>query len=143
LVSGETSESPEPAVEAAAPSMAIDRAVRTELVLMSDVTVTSKPEDRPEFERIYQASLPRSCALKVRLYTSSFGTRSDMSEITQWNGRWVLFDVHRPADKIIDRELLPEIERLCTEIVRMDRAFLASDPREYVDEQGHRWWRAK
>jgi len=107
----------------------------------SSVHVALEREDRPKFKCIYTAALPRGCKLKVALYTSYGGSRYDMSEITQANGKWVLFDVKAPADKILDRELLPDVEALCREILRLDRELLASDPSEFTDERGQTWRR--
>lgn len=104
------------------------------------IKVTLGREDGPKLQRVYTARLPRGCRLQVKRWTG-YGGRYDVSNITQANGRWVLFDVERPADKILDRELLPDVERLCAEILRLDREFIASDPREFTDQQGHTWRR--
>ena len=107
----------------------------------SNVHVALTRDDPPTFKCVYTASLPRGCTLKVSLQTS-FGRRFDISEITQANGKWVLFDVKAPADKILDRELLPDVEALCAEILRLDAAFIASDPGEFTDTKGCTWRRA-
>jgi len=118
-----------------------DERQESRLVIGSNVHVALEREDRPKFKCVYTASLPRGCKLKVALYTSSYGTRYDSSEITQSNGRWVLFDLKAPADKILDRELLPDIEALCEEIRRLDAAFLRSQPNEFTDNTGATWRR--
>ena len=107
-----------------------------------DIRVALKREDRPKFERVYEAQLTREVSIKVKLYTSYGGSRYDMSDLRQRDGRWVLFDAKRPADKILDRELLPHVERACEQILMLDRDFLRSDPSEFVDELGHTWRRA-
>jgi len=110
------------------------------LVPETDIHVALKREEQPEWRCVYTASLPRSCKLKVELRSWALG-RMDSSEITQSNGKWVLFDLKAPADKILDRELLPDVERLCAEIQRMDHEFLASRPNEFTDERGDTWRR--
>ena len=109
-------------------------------VSSDDIDVTLKPEDPPRFERIYQMDLPRGCRLKVRLYSSG-NYRFDMSEITQGNGRWVMFDVKRPADKILDREILPSVEDACRRILQMDDVFMDSDRDEFTDVKRRTWKR--
>jgi hypothetical protein len=69
------------------------------------------------------------------------GHRFTSGELTQSNGRWVLFEPERPADKILDREILPIVQRFCDEILALDAAYVKSDPGEFVDVRGVRWRR--
>lgn len=108
----------------------------------SSVHVALEREDRPAFKCVYTAALPRGCKLKIEIKTTRWG-QYDSSEITQANGKWVLFDANSPADKIIDRELLPDVEAICREVLRLDAAFRASSPDEFTDDQGHTWRRVR
>ena len=110
--------------------------------VVGDVTCWREREDQPQWKRSYKAAVPRGCTVTVSFRSYSFG-RCDSSEIRQSNGKWVSFDVKNPADKILDRELLPDVERLCEEILRLDREFILSAPNEFTDETGTRWSRVE
>lgn len=99
--------------------------------------------DPPQFKREYRTELINGITLKVTLYTTSFSDRYDMSELDQPNGQWVLFDVKSPADKILDRELLPHVQAACEEILRIDAAYIASNPERFTDSKGTTWERVK
>jgi hypothetical protein len=78
--------------------------------------------------------------VKVSIHTSC-GSRFDLGELTQPGGRWVMFDPKDPAEKILDRELVPLVIAACKEIFELDNAFMKSDPGEYIDEKGQTWKR--
>lgn len=107
---------------------------------ITDISARQEPEDEPKFERIYTVRLPRSCSMKIRMKT--FFGRHAYGELTQANGNCVWFEPERIADRILDRELVPVIERYVREIFAMDRAFMANKPKEFIDEKGQRWIRA-
>jgi hypothetical protein len=69
-------------------------------------------------------------------------SRMDTSELDQSDGKWVLFDLHAPADKILDRDLIPIVERYCADILKMDDAYMGAAV-EFTDKQGHVWRRVK
>jgi hypothetical protein len=101
-------------------------------------------EDPPAFKRVYHVALLgeyRGFTVTVAMRTTMFGERTDMSEIRQPGGQWVLFDVKRPADKIIDRALLPQVLAVCDQVLSMDHAFIASKPSEFTDRTGVTWRR--
>lgn len=105
------------------------------------VQIKELPSDRPQFKRRYTASVNDQVSLKVEIKNGYSSGTYEMSELTQRNGKWVLFDVKAPADKILDREILPTVERLCEEILQIDTAYRRSKPNEFVDESGVKWRR--
>lgn len=105
------------------------------------ISVLDVRNDPPEFKREYKARLTDQVSLKVTLRSVCGGGRYDMSELVQPNGKWVLFDLRAPADKILDRELLPLVRQHCDQIIAMDRAYVASTPHTFTDTRGHVWTR--
>lgn len=107
-----------------------------------EIIVTDQANDPPAFRRDYHARLVNGFSVTVKMETSMFGERRERySQVTQANGRWVLFDVRRVADKIIDRELLPMVQAASREILAMDAAFVANEPRQFRDSRGVTWQR--
>jgi len=107
----------------------------------SGIHVEDVRDDVPEFKRVYTATLgDRHIALKVTIHTFC-GSRFDQGELTQPGGRWVMFDPKDPAEKILDRELVPLVIVACKEIFQLDNAFMKSNPGEYTDEKGQTWRR--
>jgi hypothetical protein len=104
------------------------------------IKVSDVRGDAPEFKRRYEVMLPRRIRMKVEMHTF-MRDRMDDSELTQADGKWVLFDVRSPADKILDREILPYVQQFAKEIIRMDAEYIRSRPAEFVDENGTRWRR--
>lgn len=105
------------------------------------IKIQEIPADRPQFKRRYTAQVNDQVSLKIELYNGYGGGTYDMSELTQRNGKWVLFDAKSPADKILDREILPTVERLCEEVLQMDAAYRKSKPNEFIDKSGVKWRR--
>jgi hypothetical protein len=109
------------------------------------LSVTSEPEDVPEFKRIYTAAVPGGFTVEVTLkswYYSYGGLKvSAMGQVTQSNGPWILFEPERVADKIIDRELYPHVQAVVDEAYRLDKAWRA--PSEFTDQRGHVWRRLR
>ena len=112
----------------------------------SRIKITTPAEDPPEFVRVYESNVSTSrdtYRVKVTRYTSRWKERDTrLGELTQSNGKWVLFDPEHVADKIIDRELTPLVQRLCEDMLRMDREFMASKPGEFKDSRGGVWRKA-
>lgn len=104
------------------------------------VKVKSIREDRPMFGREYSMPLDHR-SVKVTARSSSGLGRWLSGELTQSNGRWVLFDPDAIADKILDPALVPLVEKACREIMAIDDEFMASRPRSFVDEGGVTWVR--
>jgi hypothetical protein len=97
-------------------------------------------EAAPQFKRIYTAKLNDRASIKLTVRTF-MNSRMWSGKLTQPNGRWVLFDPKAVADKILDQILLPLVKDRCREAFSLDREFLNSHPREYVDEHGAIWRR--
>lgn len=107
------------------------------------IHVESVREDRPTFRRVYTCKLDGRATIKITMKTYTFGSgRFKSGELTQPNGRWVTFDPDAIADKILDPALVPLVEKACDQIARLDAAFMAMNPSEYTDDQGHIWRRA-
>jgi hypothetical protein len=110
----------------------------------SGIHTEDTPGDRPKFERVYTATLNGNIAIKVTIrYYSSASSLWKTGELTQKNGRWVLFDPDAIADKILDPVLVPLIQAMVDEVYALDRAYrnsVAMD--EFVDEGGSTWRRA-
>ena len=105
------------------------------------IHIQETPPDPPAFERIYTASLNDQCSIKIRIHTFMHD-RMKHGELTQKNGRWVLFDPDAVADKILDPVLLPLVEKYCQEISQMDKAYIESNPASFIDDRGQKWIKA-
>jgi hypothetical protein len=106
----------------------------------SGLHVENVRADKPEFKRLYTVQLNQRAFMKVDIHTS-LGHRWTSGELSQPNGRWILFEPERVADKILDPVLVPIIERYVAEIFALDKTFMASNPGEYIDDGGCRWRR--
>lgn len=113
---------------------------RSQPVIVNGIQIRSVRSDRPEFHRIYTASIDGGFTVKVEMRWF-IGSRFDNSELTQRDGKYILFDARSVADKIIDRDLYPKVQKVVNEILRQDKAFIASNPDQYTDETGVTWKR--
>ena len=106
--------------------------------------IRAKPvrEDAPKFRREYSAALTEGVKISVTMRTISGLGRYGSGELTQANGRWILFDPKRIADKILDPRLVPLVEAACEAIFDMDRDWLRTSTNEFTDEKGAVWRRA-
>jgi hypothetical protein len=110
----------------------------------SAIKVQDKRGDAPAFERVYKTQISQHVSMTITIKFYWEGRDLDTSgELDQTGGRWVLFEPERPADKILDRELLPIIESKCKQILAMDRKFRATNPSEFTDANGVKWQRVK
>lgn len=103
------------------------------------INIKQLREAKPQFAREYAVAISRDVKLEVTIKWFLFGDTMKSGILTQTGGRWVVFDPERPADKILDRELLPEIQDRCAEILRLDKEWRANKPPEFTDENGNRW----
>lgn len=101
--------------------------------------------DRPEFKRTYTVQITEQVSIKIKIKNEggsfSKGSQYNSGELDQKDGKWVLFDPDNPADKIIDRELLPIVQKYCKQIFALDKQYRESDPATFTDEDGHVWRR--
>ncbi len=91
-------------------------------------------------ERNYTVKLNNSISLTMNASTS-FEIRTRIAYITQGDDRTVYFNPDSPADKILDREILPEVLHYCPILIQMDSDFIASDPDHVRDGKGRLWKR--
>jgi hypothetical protein len=103
------------------------------------IEVKADREDVPRFKRIYTARLDNRATITIK--ASSFLGRNLSGELTQPDGRWILFDPDKVADKILDPLLVPIVEKYCDEIKRLDKEFMRGNPNSFIDEKGNEWVR--
>ncbi len=106
------------------------------------INIKDVPEDRPQFKKEYTGVLSNNA--KIKLTARSGYVRRDRSwsgELTQPNGRWVLFDPERIADKILDPQLVPLITDFTSAAMALDTAFVKSKPDTFTDEDKNIWKR--
>lgn len=98
-------------------------------------------EDCPAFFRHYLLPLPRNMRLEIDAKTIH-GNRRYTGWLWQWDGKVVGFDPQSVADRILDRDLVPVLEKVCPVIIAADQLFLNSpDSSQYTDKTGQRWMR--
>ncbi len=107
----------------------------------SGIHIEDVHADVPEFERVYTVKIDGRCSMKVTMKTFLSSNRMCNGELTQPNGKWLLFDPKAVADKIIDPILSPLIQKCCDEILGMDKDFMDSNPNSFIDERGRKWER--
>lgn len=109
----------------------------------SGIHIENIRADLPRFERVYSVTLDTRATMKVTLKTYYKGSRYESGELTQPNGKWVLFEPRAVADKILDPVLVPKIQRCVDEIFALDKEFIASKPSEFTDGSGTKWRRVE
>jgi hypothetical protein len=108
----------------------------------ANVTFEVKREDVPSFKVVYECgTVGRGVDLKISARTTSYRDRVYGGELSQGWGKYVWFDAANPADKILDREILPEVQRLCALVIERDSAWIANGPKSFTDEGGTVWTR--
>lgn len=108
----------------------------------NDITIKLAAESHPEFSRTYTVKLDNRATLKVEIkHYAHIMIRS--GELRQPDGRWILFDPSKVADKIIDPVLVPMVQAKVDVIYSLDKAFRASNPNEFTDETGTKWRRVE
>lgn len=111
------------------------------VVAPENITVELKRADRPEFRREYLATIEGGFTIKASFHYFIGSRFSSYAEIQQPGGKWILFDLANVADKIIDRDLVPKVERIARQIIAMDAEFCRNLPNEYIDSTGAHWVR--
>jgi uncharacterized glyoxalase superfamily protein PhnB len=120
-----------------------DRLLPTKRATIGELQIDDVAENPPEFKRQYNVALTNGFRVQVTLYTTSYGERREYySKVSQPDGRSMLFDVRRVADKIIDPTLLPFVQTAADQILAFDRAFVESRPNRFTDKSGVVWQRS-
>lgn len=105
----------------------------------SAITVTNET-DVPEVKLRYKTALRDGITLTVTTRYSSITERvSYDGELVQKDGRWVFFDPEKPADRILDKDLLPEIDQACAYIIGIDTHSRHTMVDSYTDKTGTTW----
>lgn len=113
---------------------------KTAELVEGDIRIYPIAQDRPEFRRIYKVTVGDGFMVEIELWSWIFG-RTDSSTVTQKNGKYISFDANAVADKIIDRELYPLVQDAVNRILAIDKAYIATKPSEFTDDQGKVWRR--
>jgi hypothetical protein len=108
----------------------------------SGIRVVNDREDQPQFKRTYRKTLDSRAKVEVEAKTF-VGSRSFHGTLVQPNGNRVWFEPSRIADRILDPALVPLVAAFCEELFALDRAYVKSKPREFVDTGGTRWRRVE
>lgn len=106
------------------------------------LTVEVQRDKRPEFPRVYSVQLTPEVHMEISSKDYGFGSRSFRGELRQRSGSAVWFEPGNPADKILDRELLPHVQQWCRRIIQIDREAFQTKPLSFVDDTGQKWLRA-
>lgn len=104
----------------------------------SGISIQNIANDVPEFERVYTARLDDRASITIRMKIF-MGSILKSGELTQPNGRWIMFDPDAIADKILDPVLVPLVQKYVNEIYDLDHAFRENETTEYTDNEGHKW----
>lgn len=116
---------------------------KTVMTTPDGMVVKEIPNERPEFERVYEIQLDTRAHLKVTMRTRFDGERDSDGELTQPNGNWISFDPKNIAEKIIDPVLVPKVQERVDQIFALDEHFMASGPNQFTDSGGRTWQRIK
>ena len=107
----------------------------------SGITFGNCREERPRFRRSYRAQVNNRVSIECEAQTF-LGSRSWSGELRQNGGKVVWFEPTRVADQILDPVLVPLIEARCEEMFSLDREYMRSGLRQFVDESGTTWSRS-
>lgn len=104
----------------------------------SGISIENVHGDVPEFKRVYTKRLDSRASIKVEM-KMFLNDLFQTGELTQPNGRWVMFDPDAIADKILDPVLVPLVQQCVDEIHAIDKTWRANENNEYTDKHGDTW----
>lgn len=110
---------------------------------LHDLTIKDIPDDAPDFRREYSTTIARGIVVTIEIRKGHGNETYTNGELRQPDRKYIFFDPDRPAEKIIDPVLLPEIEVVCREIAKVDSQWRARPILEFTDKAGQRWVRAE
>jgi hypothetical protein len=108
--------------------------------MASGIEIKDVVNQAPQFGRVYSAKLDSRASVEITI-RSSYRGRYKSGELIQPNGRWIMFDPDRIAEKILDPVLVPIIQNVVNQVLELDHSFIHNDPSEYKDEHGVTWRR--
>ena len=75
----------------------------------------------------------------LSIYESTGGVEFS-DKLKQPNGNWILFDCAAVADKVLDRDLVPEVEKDCAIVHAQALMFWKeTPPNQFTDQRGVTW----
>lgn len=117
---------------------------KTTTVYSGDISVSieNKRADVPSFERVYISQITPAVSMTVKIKYYWRGEELyKTGELTQKDGKWVLFDPDSPADKILDQDILAAVQAHLAVIYRIDKEYRDGKPSVFTDENGTVWRR--
>ncbi len=106
----------------------------------------SKDFNAPEFGQRYSAALSNGCGLVVELFnghwTNADGKCSRYKTITLYQDEKLSLKLLEPVTtKLLNPQLVGEIDRALGEIERLDKDFMMMNTKTFTDARGNVWVR--
>ena len=94
-------------------------------------------DDTPRITRIYTQKLAEGFKVELTAKNRYFRSQRDYSGIlTQLDGSWIFFNPENIAERIINKQLVPQVEDFVAKALVLDRADTLT---EFMDEQKRIW----
>lgn len=102
--------------------------------------------ERPKMKRIYVHHLDgqfKGFRIDLQREYNYSNERDGYGMVTQPDGKWILVNLNRVAQDILNPDLAPIIEEILTRMAALDREWISSNPTEWTDNKGVTWVRTK
>lgn len=106
-----------------------------------NIAIENGNEDPPQFHRIYTGKVEGGSTIEVHMHTF-LGTRMQDGTLTQYNGKWLIFDPVAVADKILDAKIAEQTQAFVDKVFELDKEYIKNVPYEFIDSEGQRWVKA-